>query len=117
MRNLGGAIGIAACGTILNDRTNLHFERIAETLNATNAQAMEMLRQLTDLYARSFHGDRVLGHEAALKQLWSLTLREAQTQTFADAFLIIALCLFGSALFAPMMRKVMPPKAPSADAH
>src|SRR6185369_10552895 len=24
MRNLGGAIGIAACGTILNDRTNLH---------------------------------------------------------------------------------------------
>ena len=27
MRNLGGAIGIAACGTILNDRTNLHFLR------------------------------------------------------------------------------------------
>jgi MFS transporter, DHA2 family, multidrug resistance protein len=29
MRSLGGAIGIAACGTILNDRTNLHFLRIA----------------------------------------------------------------------------------------
>ena len=27
MRNLGGAIGIAACGTILNDRANLHFLR------------------------------------------------------------------------------------------
>src|SRR6201999_685998 len=27
MRNLGGAIGIAVCGTILNDRTNLHFLR------------------------------------------------------------------------------------------
>ena len=25
MRNLGGAVGIAACGTMLNDRTNLHF--------------------------------------------------------------------------------------------
>jgi len=25
MRNLGGAIGIAVCATILNDRTNLHF--------------------------------------------------------------------------------------------
>ena len=33
MRNLGGAIGIAACGTILNDRTNLHFLRLAEHLN------------------------------------------------------------------------------------
>ncbi len=36
MRNLGGAIGIAACGTILNDRTNLHFLRLAEHLNNTN---------------------------------------------------------------------------------
>ena len=36
MRNLGGAIGIAACATILNDRTNLHFLRLAEHLNATN---------------------------------------------------------------------------------
>jgi hypothetical protein len=25
MRNLGGAVGIAVCGAILNDRTNLHF--------------------------------------------------------------------------------------------
>jgi DHA2 family multidrug resistance protein len=33
MRNLGGAIGIAVCGTILNDRTNLHFLRLAEHLN------------------------------------------------------------------------------------
>jgi DHA2 family multidrug resistance protein len=30
MRNLGGAIGIAACATILNDRANLHFLRLAE---------------------------------------------------------------------------------------
>src|SRR5262249_58780988 len=43
MRNLGGAIGIAACGTILNDRTNLHFQRLAEGLNATNAAALAWL--------------------------------------------------------------------------
>ncbi len=36
MRNLGGAIGIAVCATILNDRTNLHFLRLAEHLNSTN---------------------------------------------------------------------------------
>jgi DHA2 family multidrug resistance protein len=36
MRNLGGAIGIAGCGTILNDRTNLHFLRAAEHLNSSN---------------------------------------------------------------------------------
>ena len=36
MRNLGGAIGIAACATILNDRTNLHFTHLAEHLNTSN---------------------------------------------------------------------------------
>ena len=32
---LGGAIGIAACEIILNDRANLHFLRLAEHLNPT----------------------------------------------------------------------------------
>ena len=27
MRNLGGAVGIAVSGAILNDRTNFHFQR------------------------------------------------------------------------------------------
>src|SRR5712664_4690138 len=38
MRNLGGAIGIAACATIVNDRTNLHFLHIAEHLNSSNTE-------------------------------------------------------------------------------
>ena len=29
MRNLGGAVGIAVCGAIINDQTNLHFDAIA----------------------------------------------------------------------------------------
>jgi hypothetical protein len=42
MRNLGGAIGIAACGTILNYRANLHFLRLAEHLNATNSAMLDL---------------------------------------------------------------------------
>ncbi len=38
MRNLGGAIGIALCGTVLNDRTNLHYSRLADHLNNANRQ-------------------------------------------------------------------------------
>jgi DHA2 family multidrug resistance protein len=117
MRNLGGAIGIAGCGTILNDRTNLHFARIAETLNATNTEAMSALQALTERFTTAFHGDNALARAAALKQLWNLTYREALTQTFADAFLLIAVALFAMAFLAPLMRSVAPPKAPSADAH
>src|SRR6202046_4312504 len=47
MRNLGGAIGIALCGTILNDRTNLHFLRLAEHLNNTNTAMLDLLGRTT----------------------------------------------------------------------
>jgi DHA2 family multidrug resistance protein len=54
MRSLGGAIGIAACGTILNDRTNLHFLRIAEHLTSTNTEMMNLLRGLTMKYSQAW---------------------------------------------------------------
>src|SRR5262249_46757724 len=87
MRNLGGAIGIAACGTILNDRTNLHFLRLAEHLNSANVAMQDTLHRTTAHFAALNGGDVVHGQMAALKKLWSLTWREAQVQTYADAFL------------------------------
>jgi DHA2 family multidrug resistance protein len=45
MRNLGGAIGIAACTTILNDRTNLHFLRLAENLNSAHPAVTQLLQR------------------------------------------------------------------------
>jgi len=117
MRNLGGAIGIAVCSTLLNDRANLHFLRLAEHLNATNAPMQQLLQRATDKFATANGGDVIHGHAAALKQLWSVTWREAQVQTFADAFLVIGVCLAFAAMLVPLMRKVTPPAAPVADAH
>jgi DHA2 family multidrug resistance protein len=117
MRNLGGAIGIAVCATILNDRTNLHFLRLAEHLNATNAAMQQWFQQVGAHFAAANGGDLVHGHAAALKQLWSLTYREAQVQTFADAFLAIGICLAIATMLVPLLRKVATPAAPSADAH
>jgi hypothetical protein len=51
------------------------------------------------------------------EQLWALTWREAQTQTYADAFLAMAACFVVATAMAPLMRKVVLPKAPTADAH
>ena len=117
MRNLGGAIGIAACATILNDRTNLHFLRLAEHLNATNTAMQQMLHQVGAHFAALSGGDAVHGQAAAIKQLWSLTYREAQVQTFADAFLAIAVCFVVATLLVPLLRKVAAPAAPVKDAH
>src|SRR6202012_6082268 len=70
MRNLGGAIGIAVCATILNDRTNLHFLRLAEHLNATNTAMQGMLGQVSTKFADASAGDVLHGHAVALKDLW-----------------------------------------------
>jgi len=99
MRNLGGAIGIAACATILNDRTNLHFLRLAERMNTPDS--VGSLDNAT----------------AALQQLWQLTYREALTMTFSDAFLIVMVCFAASLFVVPLLRKIAPPATPSADAH
>ena len=73
MRNLGGAIGIAVCATILNDRTNLHFLRLAETSEFHERRDAGNVGQGRREIRGGQCGDVLHGHAAALKQLWSLT--------------------------------------------
>jgi DHA2 family multidrug resistance protein len=82
MRNLGGAIGIAACATVVNDRTNLHFLHIAEHLNFSNTELAGWLHRMSSHYAQA-RGDATASEAAALKKLWELAYREAQVQAFA----------------------------------
>jgi DHA2 family multidrug resistance protein len=117
MRNLGGAIGIAACGTLLNDRTNLHFLHLAEHLNAANPAAVDLLAAAGQRYAAAFPSDAAHGPLLALQRLWSLTYREALVQTFSDTFLLIAVCFVIATVLVPLMRKSGAPRAASADAH
>lgn len=116
MRNLGGAIGIAACATVLNDRTNMHFLRLAEHLNSGN-EAMGQMLAGAGANLLAWGGDAAGAQAGALRQLWTLTLREAQTQTFSDIFLLVMACFIVATAMVPLMRKVAPPMAPSADAH
>ena len=117
MRNLGGAIGIALCGTILNDRTNLHFLRLAEHLNTTNRTMVETLQRTAATDTALAGGDAVKGSAMALETLRTLTMREAQTLTYADAFMAIGACFVIATGMVPLLRRTRPPKAPSADAH
>ncbi|VVE77496.1 EmrB/QacA family drug resistance transporter [Pandoraea sputorum] len=116
MRNLGGAIGIAVCTTVLNDRTNLHFFRLAERMGEGNPAVGQWLASVGGRLGATGL-DVVDAQTAALRQLWLLTLREAQTITFGDIFGGLGLIFLGVTLMVPLMRRVAPPKAPSADAH
>src|SRR5580698_5866113 len=52
MRNLGGAIGLAAINTWFDDRMDLHLQRLHEAVNPANFMANETLAQ----FAKRFHG-------------------------------------------------------------
>jgi MFS transporter, DHA2 family, multidrug resistance protein len=105
MRNLGGAVGIAVCGAILNARTNFHFAMIAAHLNPANGPMERLLAGLAQRYA-ALPGSLDGGHVAALKALWHLAYREAATLAYADAFRAIMLAFVLATLLVPLLRNV-----------
>ena len=111
MRNLGGAVGIAVCGAILNARTNFHFDGIAYHLTPANGAMTRMVDGIARHYG-TLPGSLDAGHVAALKELWHLAYREASTLAFADAFHAIMVAFIIATPLVPLMRKVVAPKAP-----
>lgn len=108
MRNLGGAIGIALCGTILNDRTNLHYSRLGDSLNATNIAMTDFIQSnVLSLTQQGISADDAYG--SALKNISALALREARTQAFSDAFYLIMVGFVIAALLVPLMKKPATP--------
>jgi MFS transporter, DHA2 family, multidrug resistance protein len=113
MRNLGGAVGIAASGAMINIRTNFHFQNIASHLTPANG-AMDRLVTAMEGRYDALPGSRQGGHLAALEQLWHLAYREASTLAFADAFRAIMLAFVAATLLVPLMRKVASPGSTAA---
>lgn len=113
MRNLGGAVGIAVAGAILNDRTNLHFLTIASSLTPANRAMNNLLARLTR-HDATILGTPASAHVAALEQLRALTFREASTMAYADAFRAVMMAFILATLLVLLMRKVAPPKTPLA---
>lgn len=116
MRNLGGAVGIAICGAVLNDQTNAHFLDIASTLTPPNAALRTFMATSTSQFA-SLIGSTHAAHAATLKLLWNLAYREASTMAYADAYRAVGLMCLVATCLVPFLRKVVQTPAPSADAH
>jgi MFS transporter, DHA2 family, multidrug resistance protein len=116
MRNLGGAVGIAVCAAILNDKTNYHFLMIASHFSPGNVPMNNLLGKIGNLYA-SQPGALNEGHTAALKQLFQLAYREASTLAYADAFRAIMVAFVFATLLAPFLKSVAAPNPSSTGGH
>ncbi|HEY0146417.1 MAG TPA: DHA2 family efflux MFS transporter permease subunit, partial [Methylovirgula sp.] len=101
MRNLGGAVGIAVCGAIVNIRTNFHFLGIASNLTPANGAMTRLVDTLGVRYAASPAAQHAW-HVVALKRLWLLAYREASTLAYVDAFRAVMIAFLFGTLLVPL---------------
>jgi MFS transporter, DHA2 family, multidrug resistance protein len=99
MRNLGGAIGLAAINTWFNDRMDLHLSRLHEAINGANVTATETL---TNLAAR-FQGSDA--NAQALKEMMGIVRLQAAVMSYADVFLLMTALFLGLAVFGLLMKR------------
>jgi len=110
-RNLGGAVGLAALTTILNDRTDLHLARLHEAITWSRPAALETLDSLSQRFS-AYGSD---AQSMAIKQLGAIVHRQGVVAAFADVFLLLALLFMGLAVLALLMKR--PPEAAVPGSH
>ncbi|EJF86544.1 drug:H+ antiporter-2 (14 Spanner) (DHA2) family drug resistance MFS transporter [Bartonella vinsonii subsp. arupensis OK-94-513] len=111
-RNLGGAVGLAIISTLITKRSDLHYGRIAETLQQGNNQATELLSSLT-LYFKTATADP---HALALFQLFNMARIQAMVMAFSDIFFIITI-IFSVLTFMTVFLKKIPPLTDTPSGH
>ena len=108
MRNLGGAIGLAAINTVLDDRMDLHLARLHEQVNGSREVATATLARL----ASHFQGSDA--QAMALKQMMGMVRQQAAVMSFADVFLILTVLFIALAALGIIMRRPAPLAAGAA---
>jgi MFS transporter, DHA2 family, multidrug resistance protein len=103
MRNLGGAVGLAAIYTFLNDRSDLHLARLHEALNSAYRPALEALDTLTSRFQSYGYGADAKA--MALKQLFAMAHQEGIVMAFSDVFLALTALFAAVSLGTIMMRR------------
>ncbi len=111
MRNLGGAVGLAVINTVLNNRLDLHLQRLHESVRWGKGVAEDTLTGLSQQFSMQLPD----GDLSAVKQLALLVRRQAAVLSFADVFIVLTVLFAGMALLAVFMKK--PVDAAQAAGH
>ncbi|MDH3999391.1 MAG: DHA2 family efflux MFS transporter permease subunit, partial [Desulfuromonadales bacterium] len=107
MRYLGGGIGIAVINTLVEFRSALHQQRLAEALNPARFPGSDIINSFVAPVAGQTV-DLAQAQQGGVQLLSLLVGRESLLMTCNDIWLLIA-CLFGiSFMLMPTVQKVTP---------
>ena len=102
MRNLGGAIGLAALGTVMNTRLHFHWNRLIESVNPARPAVQHFLESETNRFDPHFTGG---GTQASVQLLGRIVEREALVLTFNDVMLLIGAIFLIGLLLVPILKR------------
>jgi DHA2 family multidrug resistance protein len=102
MRNLGGAIGLAMLGTVMNDRLHFHWNRLIESVNPARPAVQHFLDAQSVHLAPHFTGDTT---PAAIKLLGGIVEREALVLSFNDVMLLIGSLFLIGLIMIPILKR------------
>jgi DHA2 family multidrug resistance protein len=102
MRDLGGAIGLASIGTLMNARLHFHWNRLIEDINPARSAVQHFLDAQAGRLDPLIPGDP---SHAALKLAAKLAQREALVLTYNDLFLLLGGLFVAGLMLMPLVRK------------
>ncbi|OJU00919.1 MAG: MFS transporter [Rhizobiales bacterium 65-79] len=100
-RNLGGAVGLALINTVLIHRTDMHYERLSESVSWSNPEALRQLGQM----AANLKAHGIDGATGAIAQMAGRVHVQAMVLSFLDVFYLLTVLFALLAVFAVMMRR------------
>jgi DHA2 family multidrug resistance protein len=100
-RDLGGALGLAAIGTVMNWRVHFHWGRLIEDINPARPVVQQFLDAQTGRFDTLIPGDPA---HAALKLLAGIVQREALVLSYADALMMIGAVFVVGVMLMPLAR-------------
>jgi DHA2 family multidrug resistance protein len=112
MRNLGGAIGLAAINTVLTERMSLHWTRLVENMPAGDPVVQNFLENARHGMAGAMGG---VTENAAIKMLANTVYMQAEVLTMADAQYLLSAIFLAAIILVPIMQR--PRAAPAAADH
>jgi len=102
MRNLGGAIGLAAINTVATARERVHTLHLSEQVTWARSAVGNTMMGMTQMLHPAFGESTQL---AVLKKLSLMVQRESLTMTYNDVFLLIAVIYFFAVPLTLLLRK------------
>jgi MFS transporter, DHA2 family, multidrug resistance protein len=101
LRNLGGAIGLAAINTVILSRGNFHQDHLSEQLNPARPEVQATLDQL----AASMDGLAGDTNVLAMKALTQMVMHQVNVLSFADCFILLTAMFTIASIIPLFLRK------------